>query len=125
MATTDVAATLDLSPVPIDICVTRGNDRPFSFRFFESDGVTLRDMSGFTAITLTVSSSKNPVGATPPPEFALIGVVSGASSEIVTWTPTASNMDLAAKKWYFDVQVEDPIFTEVKGEFVVGQDITK
>jgi hypothetical protein len=125
MATTEVAATLDLTPVPIDICLSRGNDRPFSFRFLESDGTTLRDMSGFTTITLTVSSVKAPSGATPAPEFALIGVVSGGSSEIVTFTPTALQMDLSPKKWFFDIQVEDPIFTEVKGIFLIEQDITK
>ena len=125
MATTSVAAILNLSPVSIDICAVRGNSRPFSFRFLESDGTTLRDMSGFSAITLTVSSAKAPVGAVPTPEFALIGAVSGGSNEIVTFTPTDVQMDLNPQKWFYDIQVETPIFTEVKGVLTIEQDITK
>ena len=122
MATVEVAATLDLTPVPVNICITRGDDRPFSFRFFESDGTTARDLSGFTAFRLTVSSVRIPVGGTPAPEFALLG---SATAEVVTFTPTAGQMDLDPKKYYFDIQFEDPIFTEVKGEFLVSQDIDK
>lgn len=118
-----MATDLNICPVEKNVCITRGDSKTFGFNLFQGDGTTPRVITGFS-YTMTVSAKKKPVAADP-----IVFAVSGAvSSPSVTFSPSTVNTDKTPKKYYFDVQETNgsgEIYTVIKGEFLIKQDITK
>lgn len=116
---------LNACPVPIDICVSRGDTRPFSFLLTSSGSA--RTITGFT-YTLTVDTLENPTD-TNTNVFALTGSVSSTETGVVSFAMTTSQADQSpTTPHFFDVQETDgasDILTIIKGKYTFDQDITK
>jgi len=111
-----------------EITKHRGDTKPIVFQLWEDKGAGTRlDITGFSA-KFTVNSKEAPLDADAP-EFSLDGVIAAdPTTGLVTFSPTANQMDLTPKIYYFDLQITDAggyISTEMLDKFIVKQDITK
>ena len=104
----------------------RGDDFPSQFKIVEDDGTTAINITGW-AFTLTVDPNKNP--ATDASNlFSVGGILDDALNGLVSFAPTASNTDIAVKKYWYDIQQIDGAGkkrTIVKDRFIIEMDITK
>jgi hypothetical protein len=122
MATTLATITLDLAPVPVDICITRKDSFPFGF-ILEQDGSPI-DLTGGGAL-LTVNDAADGSGAE---HFSVANTNTFDATGVMTFQPSVANLTLPAKdSYFFDVEWTDAasdIRTIIKGKFVLGADIT-
>ena len=115
---------LDICPVPIDICISRGDTTPFTFTITSAGAAV--DITGFS-YTLTVDTLENPTDAATN-VFALTGTITGATTGIVEFEMSAAQADQSAIVHYYDLEQTDAnlkLRTIAKGEFEFKQDITK
>lgn len=112
-------------PISLDICRTRGDDRPFSIVLKQLSDGTVIDITGRTYI-LTVNSEDEPVDDTNQ-KFQLAGVVAVGTDGRVTFSPDVPARDLVVGEYFFDIQetATGTIKTIAKGQWDVLQDITK
>jgi len=113
--------TLNRCPEAINICLTRGDTKPFGFTLLDEDG-NARDLTGHS-YELTVNTESDPSDATNE-VFTVTGVV---SSNTVSFNLSTSEADQLGTLFY-DFQETDPsadIFTIAKGEIEWRQDINK
>lgn len=125
----DMATEFNLCPDEVNICMTRGDTRPFTF--------TLKDSSG-NPVDITGSSFRLSIDTLPdPPDIStavteLLGSVTDAVNGVVefefldaTWVGPPA---ITPGVYFFDLEqsdVNDDLFTVAKGEFEVRQDISK
>ena len=104
----------------------RGDSYSKEFTITDKDSGSAIDISGYT-FTLTVDSKQNPDTPSTTEIFSVAGVITDAANGKVTFTPTINNNDQTAKKYYYDVQMEDGSTkrTIIKDTYTITQDITK
>lgn len=120
-----MALFLNICPVELDICVTRGDTTPWTFTV-KSDSTTPVDITGFSFI-LTVDPSDEPSGAGDN-LFALTGAITDALNGIVQFSMSVAQADQTPNVYFHDLQMTDgasALRTIAKGEFEFKQDITK
>jgi hypothetical protein len=104
---------------------TRGDTRPFTFSI-DLNGADL-DITGATFF-MTVDPAPDPIVDTAN-LFQLTGVITGAAAlGVVTFTPTANQMNQTPNTYFYDVQMTEvggAITTIAKGKLTIVQDITK
>lgn len=116
--------TLNLCPVDVPLCFSRGDNPAFAFRLVDEAGAAI-DITGFS-YTLTVDPSPAPADNTNN-IFSLIGVVPTGTDGIVQFQATQSEMDIVGV-FFHDVEETNDNGakrTVISGQFEVRQDITK
>ena len=124
MAGTTVAKLLDLGPIPVNICFSRGDTKRFTFTLSISGSPV--DLTGASAL-LTVDTSPSPADAVNN-LFVLTGVIAAPLSGVIEFQMSAVQADQTPSKYFFDVQLTDgsgDIQTIIKGDYIFAQDITK
>lgn len=111
-----------------DIEKHRGDTKPIVFQLWEDRTAgTKLDITGFS-FKFTVNQKKAPE-AVDAFEFTLVGAIVGDPVDgKVQFLPSAVNMDLVPKTYYYDFEVTDAsgyISTELLNKFKITQDITK
>lgn len=128
MASSQTLQTADFQPIPLNICVTRGDSPIIPFKLTNSDGSDL-DINGGT-FTLTVSTEEDPSDNTNQ-VFQVTGVIVGdGSTGEFTFQPTTTDTgSLDPDTDYFhDVRMVLTGYgdrTIFKGQWQVSQDINK
>lgn len=100
----------------------RGDTFPFQFTVRESGEV--KDITDHTLL-MSVQDEESPA-ADEDPLFTLTGTLTDPTNGVVTFAPTAEQMDLVGRYWY-DVEMTDPdglITTVVKGPLLLEHDLT-
>ena len=121
-----VAILLNLCPVEIDLCISRGDTQPWTFTILKSDGVTPENITGFS-FTLTVDPSSDPIDALNN-LFALTGTITNGPAGVVSFEMTSVQSDQTPAEYFFDLEMTDGAAKErtvAKGVFEFQQDITK
>lgn len=121
-----MAVLLNICPVEIDLCITRGDTTPWTFTILQSDGVTPEDITGFSYL-LTVDPSDEPADALNN-LFQLTGTIPVGTDGVVQFSMTAIQADQTPAVYFYDLQQTDGsslIRTVAKGSFEFKQDITK
>lgn len=116
---------LNICPVDIDLCISRGDTTPWTFTVKDSAGVVI-DITGFSYL-MTVDPSDEPTDAVNN-LFALTGTLTDPTNGVVQFELTALQADQTPSVYFFDLQQTDgtgKIRTIAKGEFEFKQDITK
>lgn len=119
-----MATLLNLCPLEINLCFSRGDTPVFSFTLKE-DGSPI-DITG-SSFLLTVDPSPAPTGSGDN-LFQLTGSIPVGTDGVVQFQATAMQMDLAPGVYFYDVQWTDAasaIRTIIAGEFEIRQDVTK
>lgn len=122
MATT---TTLNLCPLDLDVCVTRGDTVAWTFTVQNSAGVAT-DITGATFL-LTVDPDPAPTTSAAN-LFQLTGTVTDAPNGVVEFAMSPTQADQVPSVYFFDLQMTDvtgAIRTLAKGKFEFRQDITK
>ena len=106
----------------------RGDTKPIIFKLWEDKAAgKALNITSFT-FRFTVNSEKAPLN-TDNELFTLAGSIDGSPTDgRVKFTPTAVNMDLPPKSYFFDFEVTDAdgyISTEMLDKFKITQDISK
>ena len=120
-----MATLLNICPVEIDLCISRGDTTPWTFTFFKDDGITPEPITGFTYL-LTVDPLEEPPDALGN-LFQLVGTVIDGPNGVVQFRLTALQADNLGD-FFFDLEQTDgagDIRTVVKGAWEFKQDITK
>ena len=113
--------TLNRCPEAINICLTRGDTRPFGFTLVDEAGAA-RNLAGYSYV-LTVNTESDPTD-TVNQVFSAIGSISGND---VSFNLSALEADQLGT-FFYDLQETDPstdILTIAKGEIEWRQDISK
>lgn len=116
---------LNLCPVTVDLCFSRGDNPSFAFNLQNPNGTPI-DITGFNYI-LTVDPSPAPPDNTNN-LFFLVGAVTAPTQGEVTFQATNVQMDQPPGTYFYDVQETNDVAavrTVIKGQFVIQQDITK
>lgn len=120
-------ATLNLCPVDVDLCFSRGDTVTFSFTIREGTPPTPIDITG-SSFLLTVDPSPAPTGSGNN-LFQLTGAIIGAATDgTFAFQPTAVQMNQTPSVYFYDVQWTDAsseIRTVISGQFEIQQDVTK
>ena len=117
--------TLNLCPVVIDACFSRGDNPSFSYTMKDPAGVAI-DITGFD-YELTVDPSAEPANADNN-LFVLTGTVPTGTDGVVQFNPTVLNHTQTPSTYFYDVQeinLGGARRTVVKGEYELQQDINK
>lgn len=128
MATTQTVQTADFQPIPLDICLTRGDSPVIPFKLSDGDGADL-SISG-AVITWTVSTEEEPTDNTNQ-VFQVIGIVvgDGSAGEFTLQPTTGDTGTLDPNTDYFhDIRMVLTGYgdrTIFKGKVPVAQDINK
>lgn len=120
-----MVSLLNICPVEIDLCISRGDTTPFTFTMLEADGTTPVNITGFTYL-LTVDPLEEPTDALGN-LFQLTGTVTDGPNGIVQFQLSVTQANNLGE-FFFDLQQTDgagDIRTVVKGEWEFKQDITK
>lgn len=107
-----------------NLCFNRGDTRPFQLTL--QQGGSALDITGFTFL-LTVDPSPTPADSVNN-LFQLMGTIIDAVNGIVEFQMSTAQADQTPGVYFYDVQYTDgagDIFTFLKGEWEVLQDITK
>jgi hypothetical protein len=121
-----MAILLNICPVAIDLCISRGDTTPWTFTILKADGVTPEPITGFSYL-LTVDPSDEPVDSVNN-LFQLTGTITDGPNGVVQFELTAGDADQTPNEYFFDLQQTDgssKIRTIAKGTFEFKQDITK
>lgn len=127
MASKQTLQTADFQPVPLDICVARGDSPIIPFKLSLGSGGDANVSGG--VFTLTVSGDEEPLDNSNQ-QFQVTGLVvaAGATGEF-TFQPTSANNTLDPNsEWFHDIYMVHPVYgsrTLFKGRYVVSQDINK
>lgn len=120
-----MATLLNICPVDIDLCISRGDTTPWTFTVQDSAGAAV-NITGFTYV-LTVDPSDEPTDAVNN-LFALTGTITDGPNGIVEFELSAVQADQTPSVYFFDLQQTDgsgKLRTIAKGEFEFKQDISK
>ena len=120
-----MASLLNICPVEIDLCISRGDTTPFTFTMLKADGTTPEDITGFSYL-LTVNVLEEP-GPSDSFLFQLSGTIPTGTDGVVQFQLSAAQADNLGD-FFFDVQQTDgasDVRTVVKGAWEFKQDITK
>ena len=121
-----VAILLNICPVEVNLCISRGDTAPWTFTILKADGVTPEDITGFSYL-LTVDPSDEPTDAVNN-LFQLTGIISTGTDGVVQFNLSAGQADQVPAEYFFDLQQTDTAMrlrTVAKGSFEFKQDITK
>lgn len=116
---------LNICPVEINLCISRGDTAPWTFTIQDSAGAAI-DITG-NSYLLTVDPSDEPVDNTNN-LFALTGTLTDPTNGVVQFEMSAVQADQTPQEYFFDLQQTDTaakIRTIAKGVFEFKQDITK
>jgi hypothetical protein len=116
---------LNVCPVEINLCISRGDTTPWTFTILKADGVTPENITGFSYL-LTVDPSDEPADAVDN-LFSLTGTVTDGPNGVVQFELSVAQADNFGE-FFFDLQQTDgasKIRTIVKGAWEFKQDITK
>ena len=119
------STTLNVCPIALDFCISRGDTTPWTFTIQDSDGVAV-DITGFSYL-LTVDPSDVPIDALNN-LFQLTGTLITPLSGIVQFEMSAVQADQTPSEYFYDLQQTDgtgKIRTITKGIFEFIQDVTK
>lgn len=127
MASNQTLQVADFQPIPLNICVTRGDSPIIPFKLTNADG-TDADISDAT-FTLTVSDTEEPTDATGQ-QFQVAGVIIGdGTTGEFTFQPSTTNNNLDPNaEWFHDIDIVSATYgtrTLFKGQYQVSQDINK
>ncbi len=111
-----------------DIARKRGDTTPIVRQLWENKQSGLKlDVTGFL-LRLTVNAKKVPVHGIDLPEFFVDHeVVGDAVDGLIRFLPSEDDMDLLAKKYFYEIQITDAdgfITTYPTYDFVITQDLT-
>ena len=118
-------AELNLCPVIIDICISRGDTNPFTFTIVDEDDAVV-NITGFSYL-LTVDPSESPVDASGN-LFGLVGTVTDGPNGVVEFGMSLAQSDQTPQVYFHDTQQTDGssnVTTVARGRFEIQQDITK
>ncbi len=121
-----VAILLNICPVEIDLCISRGDTAQWTFTILKADGVTPEDITGFSYL-LTVDPSDEPTDAVNN-LFQLTGIIPTGTDGLIQFSLTTGQADQVPQEYFFDLQQTDTatrIRTVAKGVFEFKQDISK
>lgn len=121
-----MALLLNICPIELDICVTRGDTTPWTFTVKTGSPAVVVDITGFSFV-LTVDPSKDPADAASN-LFALTGTLTDAVNGVVQFAMTAAQADQIVQDYFFDLQMTDgasTLRTIAKGKYEFRQDISK
>ena len=119
-----MATLLNICPVEIDLCISRGDTTPWTFTI-KSNGAPV-PITGFSYL-LTVDPSDEPADAVNN-LFSLTGTITDGPNGVVEFELSAVQADQTPDVYFFDLQQTDgasKLRTIAKGEFEFKQDITK
>lgn len=119
-----MASLLNICPVEIDLCISRGDTTPWTFTIKLSGAVV--NITGFSYL-LTVDPSDEPADAVNN-LFQLTGTVTDGPNGIVEFSMSVSQADQTPDQYFYDLQQTDGssnIRSVAKGGFEFKQDITK
>lgn len=119
-------ATLNLCPLVIDFCLSRGDSVAFTFTLKTGNPALAIDITGSTFL-LTVDPEPNPADAVNN-LFQLAGTLTNPTGGVVQFQPTPVDLDQTPGVYFHDVQWTDSsgaIRTIAAGEFEIQQDVTK
>jgi len=127
MAGNQTLQVADFQPIPLNICVTRGDSPIIPFKLTNADGSNA-DVSDAT-FTLTVGNTEDPSDNTGQ-QFQVVGaLVGGGTTGEYTFQPTTSNNNLDPNlEWFHDIVMVSATYgtrTLFKGQYQVSQDINK
>lgn len=128
MAGNQTLQTADFQPIPLDICVTRGDSPIIPFKLTTPAGADI-DISGGT-FTLTVNTEEDPTDNTNQ-VFQVTGVlVGGGTTGEFTMQPTTANTGALNPDldYFYDLRMVLASYgdrTIFKGKWLVDQDINK
>lgn len=113
------AVELDLSPVPINISITRRDSFPFGF-VLQQDGAPI-DLSG-TTFKLAVNPAADGSGIDL---FEIAQSNTPGDDGVVEFTPSIADLTQDPATYFYDVQWTDTgeVRTLVNGTFTIGADI--
>ena len=120
-----MAILLNVCPVAIDLCITRGDTTPWTFTVKDSAGAVV-DITGFTYL-LTVDPSDEPTGSGNN-LFQLTGTVAVGTDGVVQFQLSVSLSNQTPDEYFYDLQQTDgalKVRTIANGGFEFKQDITK
>ncbi len=116
---------LNICPVAIDLCISRGDTTPWTFTILNSAGAAI-NITGFSFL-LTVDPSDEPTSSANN-LFQLTGTITDAANGVVQFELSAVQADQTPSVYFFDLQQTDgagKLRTIAKGEYEFKQDITK
>lgn len=119
-----MALLLNICPVEINLCATRGDTSPWTFTI-KSAGSAV-NITGFSYL-LTVDPDVDPTGSGNN-LFQLTGAITDAANGIVQFGLTVGQADQTPAIYHYDLQQTDgssKLRTIAKGIFEFKQDITK
>lgn len=121
-----MALLLNVCPLDLDICVTRGDTTPWTFTIKTGDPAVAVDITGFTFV-LTVDPAEEPADALGN-LFSLTGTITDGPNGVVEFSMTALQADQLPDIYFFDLQMTDgasALRTIAKGKYEFKQDISK
>jgi hypothetical protein len=121
-----MAILLNVCPVEINLCISRGDTQPWTFTVKEGTPAVAKDITGFSYL-LTVDPSPEPTGSGNN-LFQLSGSLTDPTNGVVQFEMSAAQADQTPNEYYYDLQQTDgagDIRTIAKGKFTFNQDITK
>lgn len=117
---------LDICPVEINICISRGDTTPWTFTIKTGSPAAAINITGFSFL-LTVDPSDEPSGSGNN-LFQLLGTITDAPNGVVEFEMSAVQADQTPNTYFHDLQETDAagkLRTIAKGKFIFEQDITK
>lgn len=121
-----MALLLDICPVELDICVTRGDTTPWTFTIKEGTPLAAVNITGFSFV-LTVDTSKTPTSSVNN-LFSLTGTLTDPVNGVVQFVMTVAQADQLPDIYFHDLQMTDGVGalrTIAKGKYEFKQDISK
>lgn len=119
----DSAILIGAEPQNIKWTVVRGDDISAKFEWYEDDGVTLKDTTGWTYLASAYNSKTSTKYTLTVASGAGYVTVSAANNMTATWGTGSSNI---VAELIFDLQVtiSSKKWTPIIGTIVVRSDIT-
>ncbi len=121
-----MVALLNICPVEIDLCISRGDTTAWTFTIRSGTPAVAVDITGFSYV-LTVDPNSEPTDALGN-LFALTGTITDAVNGVVEFSLSAAQADQTPAEYFFDLQQTDGssnLRTIAKGKFEFRQDISK
>ena len=117
---------LDICPVEINLCISRGDTTPWTFTIKTCTPLAVVNITGFSYL-LTVDPSDEPADSVNN-LFQLEGTITDGPNGIVQFKLSVSNANQTPNVYFYDLQQTDgagKIRTIAKGQFEFQQDTTK
>lgn len=112
-------------PDEINLCRARGDTFAFEFTVKDAAGAVV-DVTG-ASFLMTVDLNPDPT-TSDDNLFQLTATLVDPTNGVISFTPSAANMDQVFDIYFYDIQMTDSggaIRTIAKGQFEITADITK